>query len=187
MVQRVVRPDSRLQAFGPDRAGIESNRYDLYTRFRRDERYSADAGLYYQDFDDGNSVFGASARSRLRLVERFRYFLDGYVATAASTASKSDAVYFNPEFVIDGIVGVDNIWRMYRRYDTAMTHRLGGNIGAVNQKDFGTDLIWTLEYEFNYSVNRQLSLYFGAELNQRVYDGDEEDGTFWRAGLNGWF
>ena len=170
-----------------DRAGIESNRYDLYTRFRRDERYSADAGVYYQDFDDGNSVFGASAGSRLRLYERFRYWLDGYVSTAASTASKEDAVYFNPEFVINGLVGVDNTWRMYRRYDTWVTHRLGGNVGLVNQKNFGTDPIWTLDYELNYAVNDQLRFYFGVELNGRVYDGESEDGTFFRAGVNGWF
>ena len=71
--------------------------------------------------------------------------------------------------------------------ERALTHRLGGNVGLVNQKDSGTDGIWTLEYELNVDVNRQLAFYFGVELSRRVYLGNSEDGTFWRAGLNGWF
>ena len=170
-----------------DREGIESDLIGINAGYERDERYSASTGLYYQDFDDGNSVLGITARSRLRLYERFTYWLDGYVNAAASTASKSDAVYFNPERSIDGVIGLDNTWRMYRRYDRALSHRLGGNVGLVNQKDFGTSGIWTLEYELNFDVNRQLSFHFGVELSRRVYDGNSEDGTFWLAGLNGWF
>jgi biofilm PGA synthesis protein PgaA len=170
-----------------DRENIESNLIGVSVGYDRNERYSASTGLYYQDFDDGNSVFGVTARSRLRLYERFTYWLDGYVNAAASSASKSDAVYFNPERSIDAVVGLDNTWRMYRFFDRALTHRLGGNVGLMNQKDFGTDGIWTIEYELNFDVNKQLSFHFGVELSRRVYDGNSEDGTFWLAGLNGWF
>jgi len=170
-----------------DRADIKSNLIGINAGYQRDERYSASTGLYYQDFDDGNSIVGITARSRMRLYERFTYWLDGYVNAVASSASKSDAVYFNPEQALEGTVGINNTWRMYRFYDRAVMHRLGGNIGLYNQKNFGSDGIWTLEYELNIDISSQLAFRFGVEFRRRVYDGNSEDGTFWLAGLNGWF
>ena len=170
-----------------DRANIQSNLFGINTGYQRDERYSASTGMYYQDYDDGNSIIGITARSRLRLYERFTYWLDGYVNAAVSAASKSDTIYFSPEQVFESVVGIDNTWRMYRFFDRSVTHRLGANIGFNNQKDFGSDGIWTLEYELNLDINNQLAFRFGVEFSQRVYDGNPEDRLFWQAGLNGWF
>ncbi len=170
-----------------DRVNVQSNLFAINTGFRRNERFSASTGLYYQDFDDGNNIIGITARSRLRLYEQFTYWLDGYVNAGARTASKSVAAYFNPEQVIEGFVGIDNTWRMYRFFDRAVTHRLGGNVGFIQQKNFGSNGLWTLEYELNLDVNAQLSFRFGVKFMRRVYDGNPEDGLFWLAGLNGWF
>ena len=64
---------------------------------------------------------------------------------------------------------------------------LGGNIGIYNQKNFGSDDIWTLEYELGFDVNEQLAFHLGVQRTRRVYDGGAEYGTFFLAGLNGWF
>ena len=170
-----------------DRAGIESNRFGFDATFNRDERYNASAGVWLQNYDDGNNVFGLLMASRTRLYDRFTYVLDGYVAGRAVTSSKRDAVYFNPEQALEGQIGVENIWRQYRHYDTVLTHRLGGNIGVFNQKNFGSDGIWTIEYELSWDLNDQFVLRAGFERSRRVYDGGPEDATFWHAGFNGRF
>lgn len=179
--------DSYATQLRADRAGIKSNRIGIDGAFHRDERYNASARVWLQDYDDGNSVLGVLMTARTQLYDRFRYRLDGYATGRAVTSSKRDAVYFNPEQAVEGLIGADNIWRQYRRYDTVLTHRLGGNLGVFNQKNFGSDAIWTIEYELSWDVNDQLALRAGVERSRRVYDGGPEDATFWHTGINGRF
>lgn len=170
-----------------DFSEIESNLFGVDTTFRRSESWHVSAGLFYQDFDDGNDVLGLNADTRLRLYDRFTYMLDGYAAAYASKSSKDGAVYFNPERSLEFLVGIDNVWRQFRRYDKALTHRVGVNAGLYDQKRFGSDPIWTLDYELNWDINQQLAIRFGWERSRRVYDGGPEYATYWLFGLNGWF
>lgn len=170
-----------------DRADIESDLLAVDTTFRRHESWSVSGGVYYQDFDDGNNVLGLNADTRLRLFDRMRYRLDGYAGVGASKSSKDDAVYFNPERGLQALVGVDNFWRQFRSYDKVLSHRFGANFGLYDQKRFGSDSIWTLEYELNWDINEQLALRFGWERSRRVYDGGPEYASFWLFGFNGWF
>jgi biofilm PGA synthesis protein PgaA len=170
-----------------DRADIGSDLLALDTTFRQHESWSLSGGVYYQDFDDGNDVLRLNADTRWRLFERIRYMLDGYADVSASKSSKDDAVYFNPERDFQLLVGVDNFWRQFRSYDKVLSHRFGANIGLYDQQRFGSDSIWTLDYDLNWDINQQFALRIGWERSRRVYDGGREYATFWLFGFNGWF
>ncbi len=170
-----------------DHADIESNLFAVDTTFRRHESWNVSGGLFYQDFDDGNDIIGLNADTRLRIYDRFTYMLDGYASFRGSKSSKEDAVYFNPERGLEVLVGVDNFWRQFRLYDKVLRHRFGANAGIYDQKNFGSDHIWTLEYDLNWDINEQLAIRVGWQRSRRVYDGGPEYSTYWLFGFNGWF
>jgi hypothetical protein len=113
--------------------------------------------------------------------------LDGYASFRGSQSSKEDAVYFNPERGLELLVGVDNVWRQFRLYDKALRHRFGANAGIYDQKQFGSDHVWTLDYDLNWDINEQLAMRVGWQRSRRVYDGGPEYATYWSFGFNGWF
>jgi biofilm PGA synthesis protein PgaA len=171
-----------------DRAGIKSNLLTGDVSYARDEKYSAGAGAGLQDYDDGNVQLGMFAKSQMRFVNKFKYKLDGLANVAVTTNSDGgNTVYYAPERQGEAIVGAQNTWRQYRRYDAALTHRLTLWAGVNNQKDFGTDGIWTLAYELDWSINESIDIGGGASRGRRYYDGNGEDQTFFNLRLNARF
>jgi biofilm PGA synthesis protein PgaA len=181
--------NSYITQLRADRAGIKSNLLVGDVSYIRDELYSAGAGASLQRYDDGNNHLNAFGTSRLRLYNGYTYQLDGLANAGYTTNSKSgtDVPYFAPERAIEGMIGVENIWRQYRRYDKALTHRLIGNAGMYNQKNFGSDPIWTLAYQLSWSINESVDLNGGASRGRRYYDGGGEDQTFFNIQFNARF
>ena len=174
---------TQLRAY---RVDIKSNLLLADVRYARDELYSAGAAVALQDYDDGNTQLSILADSRLRLYNGFSYKLDGLANVGLNSNSETDANtrYYAPERVVEGMVGVENTWRQYRRYDKALTHRLRGLAGINDQKNFGSDVIWTVAYELDWSINESVDLVGGASRGRRYYDGSPEDQTFFNVRLN---
>ena len=180
--------DSYATQLRADRAGIKSNLLTGDVRYARDESYSAGAGAGIQDYDDGNIQLAMFVDSTLRFVNKFKYKLDGLANIAITTNSDgNNTVYYAPEQQTVATVGVQNIWQQYRRYDAALTHQVTALAGINNQKDFGSDGIWTLAYELNWSINESIDIVGGASEGRRFYDGEGEDQTFFNLGLNARF
>ena len=180
--------DSYATQLRADRADIKSNLLTGDVRYARDEKYSAGAGAGIQDYDDGNIQLAMYVDSTLRFINKFKYKLDGLANVSITTNSDGDdTVYYAPEQQSQATVGVQNIWQQYRRYDAALTHRVTALAGINNQKDFGSDGIWTLAYELNWSINESIDIVGGASKGRRYYDGSGEDQTFFNLGLNARF
>lgn len=177
--------NSYITQLRADRVGIESDVLAGDVRYVRDELYSAGAAIGVQRYDDGNTQLALAADTQLRFVNGFKYKLDGLANIGYNTNSDGDdTVYFAPERAVQANIGVTNIWQQYRRYDRALTHQLTALAGLVNQKNFGSDPIWTLLYELTWDINESVELVGGASRGRRVYDGDDEDQTFFNARLN---
>jgi biofilm PGA synthesis protein PgaA len=182
-----VELNSYLTQLQANRSGIKSNLFAGEVTYVRNEKYSAGAILGVQDYDDGNNQFALSANSTLRFYNGFSYKLDGLASASLLTNSETDTAYFSPEMVVQGVVGVDNLWQMYRRYDAALSHKVTVLGGLNNQKDFGTDFIWTLAYQLNWSINESVDVGGGASLGSRTYSGDDEDQLFFNLRINSRF
>jgi biofilm PGA synthesis protein PgaA len=180
--------DSYATQLRADRVGIKSDIVTGDIRYARDERYIAGAGVGIQHYDDGNTQLALLGDSSLRFINGFKYKLDGLANFGITTNSDGDdTVYFAPERRAEANVGVQNIWQQYRRYDAALTHRLSALAGINNQEDYGSDGIWTLAYELEWSINESVDLVGGASRGRRYYDGDPEDQTFFNLQLNARF
>lgn len=177
--------DSYATQLRADRAGIKSNLLTTDLRYARNELYSASVGIGAQDYDDGNLRLGLFGDSRLRLYNGFRYKLDGLANFALNSNSDGDeTVYYAPRQSVEVDAGVENIWRQYRFYDAALTHRLAALAGIYEQDGYGSDGIWTLAYELEWNINESALVAAGASQARRVYDGASEDQTFFNARLD---
>ncbi len=119
------------------------------------------------------------ADGRWRQFNGPRYKLDAIASVYTSTNSLDGASYFNPERDFELMLGLDQHWRMFRRYDHILTHRLSTRAGTYDQANYGSDLIWDLNYEINWDVTDALALRLGWNRARRMYDGAAEYQTFW--------
>lgn len=172
-------------------ADIDSDLAGVDLEYRRDESFSAGAGVRYQDFDDGNERTGIFANTRWNVYNRPRYKVDvtGYAAT--SSADDPNAPYFNPDRDYELSFGLDNRWLMYRRYEQTLTHRLGLGAGIYDQESYGpgdaydSEGIWDIDYEVIWTPNDAWELRGGWHRARRTYDGNNEYQEFWRLGIYG--
>ncbi len=169
------------------REDIDSDLFGLTAVYRRHESLRLASGVRYQDFDDGNERWSLYGDGHWRWISRAIYKLDLTGSLYSSTNSLDDAVYFNPERDLEGMLGIDQRWRMFRRYDRSLSHRLHGQAGLYEQKSFGSDLVWSLDYELTWSASDALELRLGWQRARRVYDGGAEYQTFFLASMNGRF
>jgi biofilm PGA synthesis protein PgaA len=166
---------------------VDSTLLGVDGRYRAHESLAVYAGLRYQDFSDGNRRVAVFTDGRWRQRNGPRYKLDVTGSLYASRNSREDAAYFNPERDFEALFGLDNQWRMFRRYARSLVHRLHARAGIYDQASFGGNLVWSLDYEFAWSLSDALELRMGWTRARRVYDGSPEYQTFWRAGLDGRF
>ncbi|MGI9309539.1 MAG: poly-beta-1,6 N-acetyl-D-glucosamine export porin PgaA, partial [Gammaproteobacteria bacterium] len=157
-----------------DRAGIESHLLSADMTYRRDDLYRNDTTFGYQYYDDGNNKFELFNNTRRRLFTGYTWWMDGTVDLGLVTNSEEQTVYYAPEFGADALVGVDTYWRMYRRYDNMIQHRLYGQIGGHNQRGFDSDTIWTVGYQFAWDITKEFAFKLGWQRNRRLYDNDIE-------------
>lgn len=176
--------DTPLRA---DRADVESDLAGLSLGYAAHESFGAFAGLRYQDFSDGNRRVALFADARYRALTTSRYKLDLTAGAATSNNSLDGAAYYNPERDFTAVAGFDNWLRTFRHYERWLQHRLHLWAGTYDQKTYGGDLIWGIDYELSWSLNDALQLRGGWQRARRVYDGAPEYQTFFTAGLYGWF
>jgi len=170
------------------RTGVDSNLAGIDVSYRRHESLRVFSGIRFQDFSDGNRRFAGFVDGHWRRITGPRYKLELTGGLAASSNSIGNvANYFNPDRDFEVMVGADNHWLAYHRYDERLVHRLHAQVGLYNQQSFGTDFIWSLHYEVIWTVSDTLNLRLGARRGRRVYDGRPEDQTFLMAGLEGRF
>lgn len=177
--------DSYSTPLRADRAGIETDLAGLDIGFRRDESFAIGAGVRYQDFADGNERTGVFANGRWRAFTAPRYKLDLIGYLAASDAAQMDTPYFNPDRDFEIYAGLDNRWLMYRRYEQTLTHRLQLGTGVYDQKSYGSDGTWDLEYELVWAPTAAWELRGGWHRARRTYDGNPEYHSFWMLGVRG--
>ena len=169
------------------RDDIDSNLVGFNVGYRRHELLSGFTGARYQDFSDGNRRIAFFADGRWRQFNGPQYKLDATASLYTSKNSLDGASYFNPERDLELMLGLDHQWRMFRRYDHILTHRLNTRAGTYDQANYGSGLIWDLNYEINWDVTDALALRLGWNRARRMYDGAAEYQTFWLAALDGRF
>ncbi|HXV76874.1 MAG TPA: poly-beta-1,6 N-acetyl-D-glucosamine export porin PgaA [Candidatus Polarisedimenticolaceae bacterium] len=181
----VAEYDSYATQLRADRAGIDSNLFSARGTYRGSESWYVSLALGHQPYDDGNRMTAVAADGRLRLYNGYKYKVDGFALVESSTGSDADVPYFSPERALVARIGIANDWRQWRVYDRSLTHRLSADAGLYDQRGFGADPIWTLDYRLQWNLNARWQLWFGAQRNRRVYDGSREDATFWTFGVDG--
>ncbi|MET0542016.1 MAG: hypothetical protein ABWZ88_09685, partial [Variovorax sp.] len=82
--------------------------------------------------------------------------------------------YFNPiEGWLPSIEAeVEHI--LWRAYERAFVHRLRLNVGAYEQRGFGTNAVGSAAYEQGWRHDPWTELTWGLEWASRVYDGQRE-------------
>ena len=176
--------DTPLRA---DRAEVDSDLAGLNLGYQAHESFGVFSGLRYQDFSDGNRRTALFADARYRALTTSRYKLDLTAGAATSQNSLDDAAYFNPDRDFTAVAGLDNWLRTFRHYERWLQHRLHLWAGTYDQKSYGSDLIWGIDYELTWALSDALQLRGGWQRARRVYDGAPEYQTFFTAGLYGWF
>jgi biofilm PGA synthesis protein PgaA len=149
------------------RANIDSDLLQMNARYQHSESWFVNATLGIQDFDDGNTLTRINLSGSYRLINGQKYKLDGYGYLGTSKSPQKNTPYFNPETSFEATLGVRNIWRQFRKYDHSITHRLGIDLGNYSQQGFGSGVIYTLDYEFDWQISARIGLKLGAQRVRR--------------------
>ena len=126
------------------------------------------------DFSDGNFRRSFTTSLANRLVTLPTYKLTGIVDLATSANSRSNTIYFNPVHDFSAALTLDNLQRLYRRYDRVFSHRLSLTIGNYWQKGYSDDYLAGLAYEHIWEFAYRFELIYGFSRFRRIYDGQPE-------------
>jgi len=176
--------DTPLRAL---RQGITADSADLAITYRASELRRATLKTQVMNFSDGNIRHRLSAGLEQRMATLPTYKLNGMVDLYSSANSRNGAVYFNPERDFTAALTLDNLQRLYRRYDLEFSHRLGLTIGDYWQKDFSGDYLAGFTYEHILEFASRFELVYGFSRFRRVYDGLPEYQNYTYGRFNGRF
>jgi biofilm PGA synthesis protein PgaA len=165
--------------------GVEADAAAIGFRYRKSERRQLNLLTRFMDFSDGNFRSEVFTRFSQRLLTYPKYKLTAHMEVDGSTNSKDDTVYYNPEQDLTVNLILDNLWRVWRRYDRSFSHRLTLSAGNYWQKDFGSDFIANACYEHIHEACYRLDWVYGACYGRNVYDGDTENRAYFYSRL-GW-
>lgn len=168
-----------------DGQGIEGDLLALDTTYRHNENWFLAGSARLQSLDDGNDISGFGLNGSYRLHNGYRWKLDTYGSAGLTRSSLDEPSYFSPSRAVDASIGLRGIWRQFRRYEHSLTHRLSGDVGLYDQQGFGSEPIASIEYEIEWRPTARWGFRGGIRYSRRVYDGDSEDGLFFRFGLEG--
>lgn len=153
------------------RQGITADAADLGIVYRASELRRISLTAQVLNFSDGNVRRRLSAGFEQRLVTLPSYQLTGIVNLSASANSRNGTVYFNPERDFSAALTLDNLQRLYRRYERVFSHRLALTIGNDWQKHYADDFLAGFAYEQLWEFASRFELVYGFSRFRRVYDG----------------
>lgn len=163
---------------------VTADSADLGVIYRASELRSFRLTAQAMDFSDGNFRRSLAAALEQRLLTLPKYKLTGIVDLYASANSRDDTIYFNPDHDFSAALTLDNLQRLYRRYDRAFSHRLSLTLGNYWQKGFTDDYLAGAAYEHIWEAAERFELIYGYSRYRRVYDGQPEYQNYLYARLN---
>jgi len=166
------------------RQGITADAIDLGIVYRASELRRISLTAQVMNFSDDNFRRSLSAGLEQRLVTLPSYQLTGIINLTASANSRNGTVYFNPERDVSATLTLDNLQRLYRRYDRAFSHRLALTIGNDWQKHYADDFLAGFDYEQLWEFASRFELVYGFSRFRRIYDGlpEYQNYTYGRLG-----
>lgn len=170
-----------VRAFAAD---ITASSVQLNIQHQFDDRYHNGLSLSRLNFTDNNTrqEINLHADQQLFRNEHHKLFLhENIYAQKNSIAGNSP--YFNPSSFYSASVALDYEGILHRHYDRTWLHGLNVNTGISQQDDFGSDPLLSIIYQHKYHFNRYTSVFAGVGYSARYYDGDEETGPWYKAGL----
>ena len=173
--------DTPLRALKDD---VTTDSADIGVTYRASELRSVSLKAQAMDFSDGNFRRSLAAGLEQRLLTLPKYKLTGIADLYASANSRNDTIYFNPDHDFSAALTLDNLHRLYRRYDRAFSHRLALTVGNYWQKDFADDYLAGAAYEHIWETADRFELVYGFSRFRRVYDGLPEYQNYFYARLN---
>lgn len=155
-------------------ADVDGDSLALSGQYRWHESRRTNASLQAVDFSDDNRRLALSLNHNHVLLQNERHRLSLTESAYASKNSEQDTAYFNPErdFALGLAVEYEGLLNRY--YDNQLSHRVLAGLGNYQQKSFGNDYTWDLEYEQRWQRSKAFSVNYGANLGRRVYDGESE-------------
>lgn len=168
-----------------DLNGVSSDQLTFRARYNPNESLSLGSTLTLASFDDGNRRRGLSLYGRQRAVNKTWFKLDGTASAYFSSNTEELTSYYNPSSDRSLIVGADMRWIVFRGADRGLYHRVHPRFGNYYQESYGSNPIWSLEYEFGIRFNDSWSLSLGAQRGRHAYDGGMETSTTLLLGLEG--
>lgn len=176
---------SNLAPLRGHRVGVDGALLGINGTFTANESTGASGSIQHLDLSDGNEHSSLLLSGHTRIINRPVYKLDLIGDLSASWNSMQEVAYYSPRRAASISVGADNRWRMYRRYDRSLTHRVAANLGRKSQKSFSPGTTGAVQYEFIASLSSRLDIRFSVERNRSVYDGETEYSTFFFGGVTG--
>lgn len=168
-----------------DRNDISSDQLAFRARYNPNESLSLGSTLTLASFDDGNRRRSLSLYGRQRVLNKTWFKLDGTGSAYFSSNSEEFTSYYNPSSDRSLVVGADMRWIVFGGADRGFYHRLHPQLGSYYQESYGSNPIWSLEYEFGMRFNDSWSLKLGARRGRQAYDGGMETSNTLLLGLEG--
>ena len=164
---------------------VQNDQLSLRANFTPTEMTSAGANVTMAKFDDANKRRSVSVYGNHRVLNEPRWKIDATAFAYASRNSLDEASYFNPQRDHSLAVGALIHWNQLHRPDRRIYHRLHPQVGTYDQRGFGKESVWRLDYELELQLNRRWSVRLGAGRGRHAYDGGTEYSTTFLLGLEG--
>ncbi|MCJ7557176.1 MAG: poly-beta-1,6 N-acetyl-D-glucosamine export porin PgaA [Gammaproteobacteria bacterium] len=174
--------DTPLRAYQND---VSSNQLDLRAGFQANEMLSLGGTLTAANFDDGNNRSSIFVYGRQRIMNQPRFKLDATGTLGASRNSLDTASYYNPSQDRSVSVGADMRWLRPLENNRRLYHRLHPQVGSYSQESYGSNSLWSLDYEFGMRFNDSWSMRVGVQRARHAYDGSIEYSNTVLLGLEG--
>lgn len=169
-VERFSR-DTPLRALKQE---VTADAADIGISYRASELSRVSLQAQVMDFSDGNVRRSLNGSLEQRLVTLPKYKLSGIVEVYTSANSRANTVYFNPDRDFSTALTLDNLQRLYRRYDQSFSHRLSLTLGNYWQKSYDDDYLAGFAYEHIWEATERFTLVYGFSRFRRIYDGSPE-------------
>ena len=158
--------------------GVNADAASLAFNYRASESREFSLLARFMNFSDGNFRSGVFTRFSQRLLTYPKYKLTAHLEVDGTSNTKDNTPYYNPEQDLTTTLTLDNLHRIWRRYDRSFSHRLMLSAGNYWQKDFGSNPIANACYEQIHEAAYRLEWVYGVCYGQSFFDGDAENRAY---------